>query len=303
MQNITITGADDYQLKGFIWQVENPNAVVALVHGMAEHSARYDRFAKALNNNNIAVISVDLRGHGKTVLSDVKGYFAKKNGQNIVLDDIRKLIKKAKSAYPCIPVVLFGHSMGSIFARASMMNFGNEFEACILSGVTINKKGLRDIAPLLTKLISVFGAKKPSKILDSMTFGAYNNAFKPSRTDFDWLSRDEKEVDKYITDNMCGFISTPSLLNDVAKTLLYTLKQKNIADIPKDMKIYIISGKKDPCGSNGFDAKYLYDSYKNAGLDVKYKIYENARHDLINEANRDDVIDDIINYLEDNIDK
>lgn len=298
MQNITITANDNYQLQGYIWEVEKPKAIVAIVHGMAEHSARYDRFAKTLNKSGYAVIAIDLRGHGKTTKNDIKGYFAKKNGMKIVLHDISQLIKKAKLEYPDIPVILLGHSMGSIFARASMMDYGSEFNACILSGVTISQKGLRDVAPLMTKAFSIFGAKKPSKTLDSMSFGAFNNAFKPSRTEFDWLSRDEKEVDKYVDDKLCGFVCTPSLFYDVSKTILYSLKKKNIDKIPKNMKIFIISGEKDPCGSDGYDAKYIYDSYKNVGLDVEYKLYKDARHELLNEINKDEVIKDIINYLE-----
>ncbi len=298
MQSIVITARDNYKLKGYLWKTDKPKAIVAIVHGMAEHCARYDRFAKQLNKNGYAVIAIDLRGHGKTSEGDIQGYFAKKNGKEIVLDDIRKLVQEAKSTYPKIPVVLFGHSMGSIFARASMMDYGEEFDACILSGVTISQKGLRDVAPAMTKVFSLFGAKKPSNALDTLSFGAFNKPFQPSRTSFDWLSRDEKEVDKYVSDELCGFVSTPSLFYDVATTILYTLKNENINKIPKDLKIFIISGGKDPCGSDGYDAKFLADSYVEANLNATYKIYEDARHEILNETNRDEVTKDVIDYLE-----
>ncbi|MCK5129397.1 MAG: alpha/beta hydrolase [Clostridiales bacterium] len=298
MYDITITSSDTHELNGHIWEIKDPKAVVVIVHGMAEHCTRYDRFAKVLNSNGYAAIAIDLRGHGRTAKGNINGYFAKKNGWKIVLNDIKLLIQKAKQEFPNVPVVLFGHSMGSIFARASMMNYGNEFDACILSGVTISKKGLRDIAPTMTTIFSIFGENKPSKMLDSMSFGAFNNAFKPSRTDFDWLSRDEEEVDKYVTDEMCGFVCTPSLFKDVAKTILYSLKKKNIQKIPKDMNIYIISGENDPCGSDGYDAQYLCNIYKQEDLNVECKIYEEARHELLNEKNRDEVTNDILSYLE-----
>lgn len=294
MKDITIKGREDKNVHGYMWHVDSPKAVVAIIHGMAEHSARYDRFAKALNEHNMAALSIDLRGHGKT--AEIQGYFSKKDGWKLVLDDIRLLIKRAKSEYNDVPVILLGHSMGSIFARAAMIDFGDEFDACVLSGVTINKKGLRDIAPFMTKVFGLFGASKPSKALDSMSFGSFNSAFKPNRCDFDWLSRDEAEVDKYVNDDMCGFVCTPSLFHDVSKTILYTIK--NVDKIPKNKKIFIVSGAKDPCGSDGIDAKFLYDSYKGAGLDVKYKIYDDARHELLNETNREDITRDIINYLE-----
>jgi alpha-beta hydrolase superfamily lysophospholipase len=296
MKDITIKSSDGKNIHGYTWYVDSPKAVVVIVHGMAEHSARYDRFAKELNSHGMAAMSIDLRGHGKT--AEIQGYFAKKDGWKMVIEDIRLLVEKAKSEHPNLPVLMFGHSMGSIFARASMMDFGAKFDACVLSGVTISKKGLRDVAPFMAKLFSLFGAKKPSKTLDSMTFGQFNNAFQPNRSTFDWLSRDEAEVDKYIEDEMCGFVCTPSLFHDVSKTLLYTLDNKNVEKIPKSKKIFIVSGAKDPCGSDGIDAKYLYDSYKGAGLDVEYKVYENARHELLNETNREDITRDIINFLE-----
>lgn len=296
MKEITIKSLDNINIHGYKWHVDSPKAVVVIVHGMAEHSARYDRFAKNLNAQGFAAMAIDLRGHGKT--ADINGYFAKKDGWKLVLQDIKLLAETAKAEYPSVPVILFGHSMGSIFARAALVDFGDMFDACVLSGVSISKKGLRDVAPFMAKLFSLFGANKPSKMLDSMTFGAFNNAFKPNRCGFDWLSRDEAEVDKYIEDDMCGFVCTSSLFYDLSKTLLYTLKKENVSMIPKGKKIFIVSGEKDPCGSDGYDAKYLYDSYSGLGLDVEYKVYDDARHELLNETNREDVSRDIINYLE-----
>lgn len=205
LKEITICTKDESLLYGYTWDVKKPKAIIVIIHGMAEYSARYDRFAKILKENNYAAISIDLRGHGKTAKGNIKGFFAKKDGWHIILDDIKLLINKAKMSYPNIPVVLFGHSMGSIFARAAMIDYGKDFDACILMGVTVNKKGLRDIAPMLSKFLSLFGNKKPSNVLDFLTFGAYNNPFKPNRTKFDWISRDEVEVDKYISDDLCGF--------------------------------------------------------------------------------------------------
>jgi len=298
MKHIELTAQDGKQISGYSWDVENPKAVVVIVHGMAEHSARYARFAADLNENQYAAMAVDLRGHGKTVQNGTKGYFARKNGWKVVMQDIKALVDLSKSTYPDTPIVLFGHSMGSIFARVFMMDYGKEIKACILSGVTISQKGLRDVAPFITKIFSLFGAKKPSNMLDSMSFGAFNKPFEPARTKFDWLSRDVAEVDKYVADDFCGFVCTPPLFCDVASAILYTIKDENIDKIPKDMKINIISGAKDPVGSDGYDAKYLFDSYIKAGIDTEYKIYEDARHELLNETNKEEVTGDILNFLE-----
>ena len=298
MDTLKIKAADGVDLGGYEWPQKSPKAVVVIVHGMAEHAARYDRFAGELNKNGYAAIAVDLRGHGLSIQDGIKGYFASKDGWRVVQRDIAALVNEAKKRYPNVPVVLFGHSMGSIFARIFMMDAGNQIDACILSGVTINKKGLRDVAPYVAALFSLSGAKKPSKALDAMSFGAFNKPFEPAKTPFDWLSRDEDEVHKYVDDELCGFVCTPSLFGDVSKAILYTLKEENVAKIPKDLKVYIMSGAKDPVGSEGYDAHYLQDSYEKAGIAVECKVYEDARHELLNEINRDDVTCDIINFLE-----
>lgn len=298
MQPIEFLAQDGTKLYGYRWDTEKPKAVMIIVHGMAEHSTRYNRFATALNGAGYAAMALDLRGHGRAAQSGIKGYFAKNDGWKKVLGDIKKVADMAKEAYPDVPLVLFGHSMGSIFSRVYMSEHGEDIDACILSGVTINKKGLRDVAPAITKLVSFFNPKKPSKLLDSMSFGAFNKPFEPARTKFDWLSRDNAEVDKYVADEMCGFVCTAPLFNDVSKAILYTLKAENVKRIPKSLKIFIVSGEKDPVGSDGYDAKYLYESYTKEGLTAEYKVYENARHELLNETNRAEVMGDILGFLE-----
>ena len=298
MKDLKLKAADGVDLGGYLWHIEKPKATVAIIHGMAEHSARYDGFAKHLNDKGYAVLSIDLRGHGKSVQDGKKGYFAPKGGMEKVVGDIKLLVETAKNTYKDVPVVMFGHSMGSIFARVFISEHPGCVKSCILSGVTINKKGLRDIAPFMTSVFSLFGADKPSKTLDSLSFGAFNKPFEPAKTDFDWLSRDEAEVKKYVDDELCGFVCTPSLFYDVSKAILYTLKKENIHKIDKDTDIFIVSGAKDPVGSDGFDAKYLHEAYTNAGLKAKFKVYEDARHELLNEINKHEVISDISQYLE-----
>jgi alpha-beta hydrolase superfamily lysophospholipase len=297
-ERIEIAAQDGAKLIGYLWRRESPKAVVAIVHGLAEYCLRYDEFAGFLNANGYAAISIDLRGHGETAENGMLGHFADKNGDKLVTGDVKSVVDRAKREYPRVPVILFAHSMGATFGKAAMIKFGDEFEACILSGDTLNKEGLREIAPAFTWVLSLFGRRKPSKTLSSMTFGMYNSSFEPARTKFDWLSRDPNEVDKYVDDKLCGFDGTPALYHDVAKTILFTLSQKNIDKIPKDMKIFIISGAKDPCGSDGKDIKLLYDKFKKAGLDAQCKLYDDARHELLNETNRAEVMGDILNFLE-----
>ena len=275
------------------WSVENPAKQMIIVHGLAEHAVRYNDLAQYLNSKRISVFSMDLRGHGQSI-EDGLGTFYKKNGWQLVVDDISKLYEHVKSQKPELDIILFGHSMGSIFARAVLQKTNDVYKKCILSGVTISKPGLRDVAPVIS---SLFPSQKPAKMLDDMTFGDYNKPFAPNRTKFDWLSRDEAQVDKYIEDDKCGFVATGSMFKDVSNVLLYTLKDKNIKAMPEKTPIFIISGEQDPCGSFGYDAKFLKESYENVGLKAEYKIYKDARHELVNETNHKEVYEDISSFV------
>lgn len=296
--DFSLTAADGAKLACYEWPCENPRAAVVIVHGMAEHAARYGRFAEALNGAGLAVLSMDLRGHGATATGGIKGWFAKKGGWLAVVEDIRQLSLKAQQTCAGRPLILFGHSMGSIFARAALFTYGDMYRAAVLSGVTVDQPGRRNIAPFIAGAVSLLqGADKPSKLLDNLTFGSYNKQFLPNRTGFDWLSRDAAEVDKYVGDENCGFVCTGSMFVDISRVLLETLKEKNVAKMPKGAPLFIVSGAEDPVGMNGRAAAYLAERYKTAGLDATAKVYEKARHELLNETNRDEVTADIINFI------
>lgn len=295
--DFTLTSKDGTNLSCYEWPAENARAVVVIVHGMAEHAARYGRFAGALNSAGFAAVSMDLRGHGGTA-NGRQGWFAEKAGWKVVLEDIRQLTQWAADRYSGKPLVLFGHSMGSIFARAALPAFGSLYQTAVLSGVTVDMPVRRNVAPLIAGIVGAAGGMgKPSPTLDSLTFGAYNQQFQPARTKFDWLSRDPDEVDKYVTDPACGFVCTGSMFVDVSRVLLETLKRANVAKIPKDLPVLIVSGEKDPAGMNGQAAAFLEKQYRAAGLDVSVKVYPDARHELLNETNRDEVTGDILSFL------
>lgn len=296
--DFTLTAADGTRLNCYEWPCEDARAVAVIFHGMAEHAARYGRFAGALNGARIAALSMDIRGHGATAEGSVKGWFAEKRGWQTVLEDLRQLCLRARERYPGIPLVLFGHSLGSVFARAALFTYGDMFRAAVLSGVTVDMPGRRLLAPAMAGTVSALrGGKTPSKFLDSQAFGLFNKQFQPSRTAFDWLSRDEAEVDKYVADDNCGFVCTGSMYTDVSNVLLATLKRSNIAKMPKAAPIFIVSGGEDPCGMNGRTAAWLEAKYRAAGLNVKARVYENARHELLNETNRDEVTSDILAFI------
>ncbi|MBU2513686.1 alpha/beta hydrolase [bacterium] len=275
-------------------------AVVQLSHGMAEHITRYEGFAKYLNDNGYAVYGNDHRGHGKTagVMENV-GYFSDKDGFKKVVMDMFRLTRIIKEKHPDLPVYLFGHSMGSLLARNYICDFGKELQGVILSGTMGNPGLLGKIGVGVAKLESIFkGRKAKSPMLDKMSFGKFNNAFKPNRTKFDWLSRDNEEVDKYINDPYCGTVFTAGFFVDLLSGLNETFKNSNVEKTPKELPILLFSGEKDPVGNNKKGVEGVYQSYLKAGIqDVTHKFYPQGRHEMLNEINRDEVFADVVSWL------
>lgn len=279
---------------------ENCKGVIQISHGMAEHAGRYEEFSRRLTSEGYAVYANDHRGHGKTAdgLENI-GYFAHKNGWNLVVDDMYTLTKHIQEQWKEYPIFLFGHSMGSLLSRHYIYQYGNVLKGVILSGTSGDPGILADIGRLLAKIECKFnGEKNKSTNLDKLTFGSYNKAFKPSRTPFDWLSRDKKVVDKYIQDPLCGEIFTSGFFFDLLTGIKLIHNKENIVRTPKDLPILFISGEKDPVGNNTKGVLDVYNIYKEIGVkDVQYKFYDDARHELLNEINREQVMMDIMEWL------
>ncbi len=290
--------ADGRSLACYEWPVDNPRAVVLIVHGMAEHAARYGRFAQALGDRGFAAVAMDLRGHGRTAAGAAKGFFAAKAGWQTVLGDLQQLTRWAQTRYDR-PVLLLGHSMGSIFARLMLQGFGESFRAAALSGVTVDKPIRRDMAPLLTGLMCALqGPATPSKLLDDMVFGVWHKPFRAERPTFGWLSRDRAETQAYVDDPDCGFVCTASLFRDVAQALLRTLRADQVARMPRAVPVLLLSGSCDPAGEYGAAARELRRQYERAGLAVTCHVYEDARHELLNDTCRDEVTRDILDFFD-----
>lgn len=294
-----MTGSDGAELFRHHWRVDDARAAVILVHGMAEHAARYDGFAARLQAAGFAVLAVDLRGHGQTaLLSGERGSFGS-GGWVQVQEDILDLARYARAQYPGVPTVLFGHSMGSVFARAAAMTAPELFRALILMGVTVDMPGRRNVAPLLAGVIAAVTGERPCRLIDRLTFGDFNRAFAPARTEFDWLSADRAEVDAYVADPMCGFVSNASLYQNVASMLLFTLKRKNIARIPRNMPMLILAGAMDPVAMNGKAVAFLEETWSAAGIPVRGVLIPGGRHEILNDSCREQVTDEILRFLED----
>ena len=300
----TFKTSDGIQIFTYRWMPDDASAVkgvVQIAHGMAEHAARYERFADALTKAGYAVYANDHRGHGKTAGSqDNLGYFADENGWEKVVKDMHTLTGIIKKENPNKPFFLFGHSMGSFLSRHYSMLYASELTGLILSGTGGDPGAIGKIGLFVAKMDAMFhGRKAKSEIMTKLSFGAFNNAFKPNRTDFDWLSRDNAEVDKYINDPLCGTVFTAGFFCDMLGGLDFINNKENIGKIPKNLPIYLFSGAKDPVGGNTKGVNQVYNSLKNAGIgDLTLKFYENGRHESLNEINRDEVFRDVIAWLD-----
>ncbi|MCB2290122.1 alpha/beta hydrolase [Clostridium sp. CS001] len=279
--------------------------VVQIAHGMAETASRYEGFANALTNDGFIVYANDHRGHGQTAGDIQKLGDLGEDGFNSMVEDMHELNEIIKKESCNLPIFLFGHSMGSFLTQRYICLYGSELKGTILSG-SCGKQGLIvDIGRLIAKReIKKVGRRAKSIKLNKLSFGSYNNCFKPTRTDFDWLSRDNKEVDKYMDNSFCGTIFTTGFFYDFLGGLKIIAIDKEIDNVPKDLPIYIFSGDKDPVGKNGKGVLKLIKTYKEHGIyDLTYKLYKDGRHEMLNEINREEVTLDVIKWLNAHLDK
>lgn len=281
-----------------MWIPEEPRIALQVTHGMAEHIDRYDTFAKFLAENGVLVYGMDLVGHGKSINNNApQGYFAEKDGWDVLIRDMRLLHDLVRTDYPALPFILMGHSMGSFLARTYASRDGQDFDAYIFSG-TAGKNPALGIGKFLAKReIKKTGGKIPSELLFKLSFGAYNNAFKPNRTENDWLSRDEAEVDQYCADALCGFQFTSSAMYEVFCGMGEVTGKKWAQQVPKK-PIFVFSGECDPVGNNGKGVKQVVSWLRSTGHDIEFKLYENGRHEMLNETNRDEVYNDVLLFAE-----
>ncbi len=294
-----VTGLDIFVYKWVPEKSIKVKAVVQIAHGMAETAARYERFAEKLTGQGYAVYANDHRGHGKTAKEVDRVGDLGEDGFNNMVKNMNQLQEIIKKENPNLPFFILGHSMGSFLLQRYIALYGKELDGAILSGSSGREGILLDIGRWLAKReIKKIGRGGRSMKLTKLSFGAYNKAFKPNRTGFDWLSRDDKEVDKYIKDPFCGGVFTAGFFYDLFNGLKLIQDKKEIEKIPLDLPIYIFSGDKDPLGKSGKGVLKLVKTYKKLGIeDLSYKLYEGGRHEMLNEINRDEVMQDAIGWI------
>lgn len=301
--NFIFKSEDSLEIYVYKWEPEkniNIKGVIQIAHGMAETAARYEGFAKILTESGYIVYINDHRGHGKTAKNiENVGYLAEKDGFEWLVKDMYTLTDIIKKENKDLPIFLLGYSMGSFLTQRYIMLYGKELKGAILYGSNGRQGLILRIGLLVSKLeIKKNGVKAKSQILNNLIFGGYNKPFKPNRTKFDWLNRNNEEVDKYIKDPFCGTVFTCSFYYDFFKCLIEIENKKNLQTVPKDLPIYIFSGGKDPVGKSGKGVKRLVETYKSLGVkDLTFKLYKDGRHDMLNEINKDEVIEDILKWL------
>ena len=271
-------------------------AVFQIIHGMAEHGDRYKEFATFLCSNGYAVFVNDHVGHGKSVSSDSElGYFGERDGWIGFVNDAKLLTDIAKSEYPGRPIILFGHSMGSFVARYYAEKFWSDISGAIFSGTSGTNPAAGVGIAVASLSAKLYGSKHRSNFINKLAFGSYNKHVGKVRTEFDWLSRDEAEVDKYIKDDKCGFLFTSAGYRDMFKILKAVSSPAWYKSIPFSLPILLVSGEMDPVGEYGKGVRQVASDLKSSGhRDVSMKLYKNMRHEILNEIDRKDVFYDLL---------
>ncbi len=293
-----LSASDGHEIHAQLWRPDStPRAVIQIVHGLGEYSDRYERFAAEAVARGYLVFTHDHRGHGGH--GDEAGHFADKDGWRKVVGDVETVNDFIRDQYPDLKVVLLGHSMGSYIAQAFAMHFGGRLTGLLLSASTWPSKLL-----LLPALVLAYteswrrGKRGKSPLLDKVGFGNFNEPFEPARTELDWLSRDEAEVDKYVASPLCGGPYSCGLWRDLLHGLFSIGSDKALLRIPADLRIMITGGEVDPVGGDKGMTKLLMHYAQTSHQRLTVKIYAGGRHELLNETNRDEVTRDWLDWAD-----
>ena len=291
-----INAEGNHSIPVYLWESQStPSGVIQIFHGLGEHAARYERFAHAATKSGYVVCAHNHRGHGPEAAEI--GFFAEKNGWGLLVADARLVFEFLRASYAGLPIVLLGHSMGSFIAQSYAMRYADELAALILSGSSWPSRGQLIPGWLLGRVISWFrGLHGNSPLLDKTGFGAFNKPFEPARTEFDWLSRDPEEVDRYVADPLCGGPYTTGLWIDMLGGLLEISKEASLCEIRPDLPMLITGGADDPVGGDSGMRQLSLRYEKTGHHNLSTRIYDGGRHEMLNEINRDEFTRDVLEW-------
>ncbi len=282
------------------WAPEGaPIGVVQIVHGISEYAKRYDEFARYLTQKGFLVVAEDHMGHGGSISQEYpRGYFH--GGWFTAVGDTYALLHRTKEEYPDVPYILFGHSMGSFMARTILAKYPQcGIDGCIICGTGWQPDAVLTAGQKLSQLVyKVRGEKNPSTILYNLIFGAYNKRVERPRTGYDWLTRVNTVVDAYEQDPLCGFLPSSGLIRDMITGIGYVQKQDNLLKMEKSLPVFFVAGGDDPVGDFGNGVRKAADHFREAGMEnVSVRIYPLCRHEILNEMNKEEIMEDILAWI------
>ena len=274
--------------------------VLQIFHGMVEFIERYEETAEYLTERGFAVVGNDHLGHGRSIVSKEEyGFFCENNGNAVVLGDLRRLHEKTRKKWPKVPYYILGHSMGSFLLRQYLCMYGDELDGAVIMGTgTQPASALKAGQRLCSLLARMRGWHYRSPLVDRMAFGGYNKHFHAARTEKDWLTKDGNRVDAYLADERCTFRFTVNGYYNLFVSIEEASKQENLERMPKDLPVLFMSGAEDPVGGFGKGVEQVRRQFEAAGMtDVTWILYENDRHEILNETDRSTVLRDLYAWL------
>lgn len=277
-----------------------PKAIVLVIHGMAEHQLRYREFAEYLNSEGYAVCTFDLPGHGRSAPDEERlGFFSYDDGTELIDRDVNTIIRLLMKRFPDVPIVMFGHSMGSMIARYYCSRAENKLAGVVFSGTPAPNALAGFASYLAARSIKKNGHLYRDNRLDKLMNGNFQTRLIEPQSPFDWISRDKDQVTKYLDDPWCGYVFTAAGFRDLFKWIQLISSKKWAASIPDYLPILIFSGDQDPVGAFGHGVRRIDKWLRESGHNTRLKLYEGGRHEMLNEINRQEVWQDVSNWLSD----
>lgn len=274
--------------------------ILQIVHGMAEYIERYEDMAQFFGERGILVTGDDHLGHGKSVSGNgVYGYFCEQDPATVVVRDVHRLKKMTQEDYPGIPYVILGHSMGSFILRNYLFRYGTGIEGAVICG-TGSRSDFQNLACRVIAAVAgvLFGEKHAAKVIDRLAFGSYNKGIENPKTPSDWLCTDERVVEAYERDEMCGFVFKVNGFKTLFQLLSRLNKKENLDKMPKNLPVHFISGDMDPVGDYGKGVRKAYEDFQKAGMErVSMKLYPGDRHEVLNEKNKIQVYEELYPWI------
>lgn len=298
----TLAAVDGHRIRVRCWtprKAGQPGGVVQVLHGLGEHIGRYDRFAAACTEKGLAVVGHDHRGHGADCDVAALGHFADHDGWNKVVADAIAVQRLGVATWPGIRTVLFGHSMGSFIAQSVLAREHGQTNGLVLSASTLTRRSQLRLGRMLARLVVLrSGGRAKSPLLNRLGIGNLNKRFAPATTPFDWLSRDEVEVDRYIADPLCGFPLSNRLWYDLLGGMLEVMALRTLRRIPSSMPVLVTGGESDPLGGWRGQGRLAEAFVNSRHADVELKLYPDARHEMLHETNRDEFMRNVLRWIE-----